>query len=238
MTIRTQDFQIANIGAPVFQAARPRPCSIFGPDFPFGVQVVQLKHSNVADPAFDAGTAKAGNNGNLGAPMRFLLAPLVDGVLAFRAAIARDGRLAAVKAFAVTVPPTCRVAARRTEARLLTTGPALLDIERRAARSTGAILAGLGPVRRKPTHTGIPAGRSVAACAGHRALLAARAPGETSAALGALVLDCFHASILPQGKRVAKLFAIACKRVDEAARQPDLLIPETRQAPVQEGFDI
>jgi len=33
-------------------------------------------------------------------------------------------------------------------------------------------------------------------------------------------------------------FAIACKRVDEAARQPDLLIPETRQAPVQEGFDL
>ncbi len=27
---------------------------------------------------------------------------------------------------------------------------------------------------------------------------------------------------------------IACRRVDEAARQPDLLIPETRQAPVQE----
>ena len=33
-------------------------------------------------------------------------------------------------------------------------------------------------------------------------------------------------------------FAIACKRVDEAARQPDLLIPETRQSPVQEGFDL
>jgi DNA modification methylase len=29
-------------------------------------------------------------------------------------------------------------------------------------------------------------------------------------------------------------FDIACKRVDEAARQPDLLIPETRQAPIQE----
>ena len=29
-------------------------------------------------------------------------------------------------------------------------------------------------------------------------------------------------------------FAIACKRVDEAARQPDLLIPETRPQPVQE----
>ena len=33
-------------------------------------------------------------------------------------------------------------------------------------------------------------------------------------------------------------FAIACKRVDEAARQPDLLIPETRPVPVQDGFDL
>ena len=34
-------------------------------------------------------------------------------------------------------------------------------------------------------------------------------------------------------------FEIACRRVDEAARQPDLLIPETRgPAPVQEGFDL
>ena len=31
-------------------------------------------------------------------------------------------------------------------------------------------------------------------------------------------------------------FDIACRRVDEAARQPDLLIPETRPAPVQESF--
>ncbi len=33
-------------------------------------------------------------------------------------------------------------------------------------------------------------------------------------------------------------FEIACRRVDEAARQPDLLIPETRQAPQQQGFDL
>lgn len=33
-------------------------------------------------------------------------------------------------------------------------------------------------------------------------------------------------------------FAIACKRVDEAARQADLLIPAPRQAPVQEGLDL
>lgn len=34
-------------------------------------------------------------------------------------------------------------------------------------------------------------------------------------------------------------FDIACKRVDEASRQPDLLIPETRaNAPKQKGFDL
>lgn len=33
-------------------------------------------------------------------------------------------------------------------------------------------------------------------------------------------------------------FDIACRRVDEAARQPDLLIPETRPQPVQQGLDI
>ena len=33
-------------------------------------------------------------------------------------------------------------------------------------------------------------------------------------------------------------FDIACRRVDEAARQPDLLIPETRPAPQQTGMDI
>ena len=31
---------------------------------------------------------------------------------------------------------------------------------------------------------------------------------------------------------------IACRRVDEAARQPDLLIPATRQAPTQEAMDL
>ena len=33
-------------------------------------------------------------------------------------------------------------------------------------------------------------------------------------------------------------FDIACRRVDEAARQPDLLIPETRAAPVQGGLEL
>ena len=33
-------------------------------------------------------------------------------------------------------------------------------------------------------------------------------------------------------------FDIACRCVDEAARQPDLLIPETRPAPQQTGMDI
>ena len=33
-------------------------------------------------------------------------------------------------------------------------------------------------------------------------------------------------------------FEKACRRVDEAARQPDLLIPETRPQPTQEAMDL
>ena len=33
-------------------------------------------------------------------------------------------------------------------------------------------------------------------------------------------------------------FNIACRRVDEAARQPDLLIPQPKPQAVQEGFDL
>ena len=33
-------------------------------------------------------------------------------------------------------------------------------------------------------------------------------------------------------------FETACRRVDEAARQPDLLIPQPKPQPVQEGFDL
>lgn len=63
---------------------------------------------------------------------------------------------------------------------------------------------------------------------------------------GDQVLDCFMGSgtTLVACQRMGRAgtgieidpeyFDIACRRVDEAARQPDLLIPETRQAPVQE----
>ena len=33
-------------------------------------------------------------------------------------------------------------------------------------------------------------------------------------------------------------FAIACKRVDEATRQPDLFVTPPPTKPVQEGFDL
>jgi hypothetical protein len=36
----------------------------------------------------------------------------------------------------------------------------------------------------------------------------------------------------------ARYFEIACRRVDEAARQPDLLIPENLQAPQQKAMQL
>ena len=46
-----------------------------------------------------------------------------------------------------------------------------------------------------------------------------------------------HAESIPETANMGKRTTlIACKRVDEAARQPDLLIPDPPPPPVQEGF--
>ena len=67
---------------------------------------------------------------------------------------------------------------------------------------------------------------------------------------GDTVLDCFMGSgtTLVACQRMGRhgtgieldeeYWRIACERVDEAARQPDLLIPETRQQPTQEAMDL
>ena len=54
--------------------------------------------------------------------------------------------------------------------------------------------------------------------------------GTTAVACQRLGRECTAIELDPD------YFEIACRRVDEAARQPDLLIPETRPAPVQESL--
>ena len=71
------------------------------------------------------------------------------------------------------------------------------------------------------------------------AILPVPVAGEGFPALGACVVNWFcHGKTITRTRLDNKHFAIACKRVDEAARQPDLLIPETRTAPVQQGLDL
>lgn len=48
----------------------------------------------------------------------------------------------------------------------------------------------------------------------------------------------FHRRTIAKICRNIKYFDIACRRVDEASRQPDLLIPQPKPQPVQEGFDL
>lgn len=48
----------------------------------------------------------------------------------------------------------------------------------------------------------------------------------------------FHSQTVSESDRVFKNFDIACRRVDEAARQPDMLIPATMPKPTQGGLDL
>lgn len=236
MTVSAQHFKVLHIGAPVFDPARPRPLTIFGPHLLVRFQMVQFQNPNVRHSAFCARAAEVSDDLGSGAPMGLLLLVLVDRVLAFGAAIAGNGRLAAAKALAAVIPSAGRVAAGGTEAGFVSASPAFLHIENRSAKFASLILAFFGAVRGKAGHSFVPSRRAVSPSAGGGTILSAGASSEGGPAFGASVMYRFHKPIIAQGNQRATSFDIACRRVDEAARQPDLLIPETRPAPVQESF--
>lgn len=76
------------------------------------------------------------------------------------------------------------------------------------------------------------------ALASPRAIGATAAPPEGFTALFAIFLNIFHVRNIPEKRREIKHFDIACKRVEEAYRQPDLFVSQPRVEPVQEGFDL
>lgn len=75
------------------------------------------------------------------------------------------------------------------------------------------------------------------ALASPRTIGAAAAPPEGFAALFAVFLNIFHVRNIPAKRRKIKYFDIACRRVEEAYRQPDLFIEQPKPA-VQEAFDV
>lgn len=83
----------------------------------------------------------------------------------------------------------------------------------------------------------IPRWSTIRSSAVMAAVFAIALAGERLSTFGAKVMDWFcHGENIARTRCNIKNFDTACRRVDEAARQPDLLIPETRPAPVQEGF--
>lgn len=233
MTVSAQHFKVMQIGAPVFDPARPRPLAIFGTHLLVRFQMVQFQNPNVRHSAPRARAAEVSYDLRPGAPVGFLLLALVDRVLAFGAAIAGNGRLAATKALAAVIPSAGRVATGGTEAGLLSASPAFLDIKNRSAKLASLVFAFFGAVRGKASHSLVPARRAVSPSAGRGAILSAGASIEGGPAFGASVMDRFHGPIIAQEKQHATNFEIACRRVEEACRQPDLFVQPPAPAPEQ-----
>ena len=82
-------------------------------------------------------------------------------------------------------------------------------------------------------HPPVPGWASVRAGAVARAVFSPRWPGERSAAFGAGVKDRFHEPNIAGISMGINDFEIACRRVEEATRQPDLFIAPP-EAPTQE----
>lgn len=85
----------------------------------------------------------------------------------------------------------------------------------------------------------VPRGASIGPCAIHAAILAPRSSGKWLGALGAGVMDRFcHAEIITIARSKINYFDIACRRVEEAYRQPDMFIQPPAPKPEQITFDM
>jgi len=93
----------------------------------------------------------------------------------------------------------------------------------------GFPLAPLGPA--------IPRRPAIRPCASRATVFSCGPASERFAALGACVMNSFHRETITRTRNAIKYFDIACKRVEEATRQPDLFV-DTPKAPEQTGFDL
>jgi len=83
----------------------------------------------------------------------------------------------------------------------------------------------------------VPRGTSIGTGASAGAILAAGASGKMDAAFCAVMVNGLHKKNIRRTRFNNKDFNIACKRVDEATRQPDLFV-EPIKKPEQQGMDL
>lgn len=86
-------------------------------------------------------------------------------------------------------------------------------------------------------HPAVPCRASIRSGAVSRAVFSPRPSGERHAAFGAGVMGCFHALNIAGTGMGINDFDIACRRVDEATRQPDLFVEMPKPAKPQSLFD-
>ena len=236
MTVGTKNFEIVEIGAPVFDAARPRPLTAFRPNLGININMVQLQNPYVISPASGACPTERRNDCRAGCPICLLLSACVQLSLARLRTIPRFGGLAAVHALPAVTPPLGGVATGRAILGVCCTSTARLDIKGRAANCTRAMLSGLLSIGGEAAKALVPPRRPVSTRTLRRAIFSARAAGECYAALGASVMNWFHSITLACENAVGNYFDIACRRVEAEARAPRFDLAPPAPTPTQESL--
>lgn len=237
MTVSTKHFEIGRVSPPVSQPSRPRPNPIFGANLGLWVNVVKFKNSNVGNAARTAFAAQSANDFRSFRPICLLLSSRIRLCLAgFRAVTAFRG-FSAAQAFAAVRPSFGGVATMRAIARPIPSSPTLLNIEGAVANFALPRFASRLPVWRETGQPLIPRRWAHFSRALLGAKLATGTAGEEFSAFGAVMVNWLHGAILAQSQWCRKYFNIACRRVEEAYRQPDLFVPPPTP-PSQEAMDL
>lgn len=229
MTVSAQNLQITSVCPPVLNPARPRPFAAARADLGGRVDVVQFKNTHVVYAACDALSAKILNYLAFDLPIGFLPPTVRRDALAFGATISVKAFCATFGATALTPSAPC-VASMRTEPRVLNACPRWLDVKRCIANLARAVFAIGLSVWRKTSKALIPSRRSRCACTSLGAKLSSGTAIELNAAFFAGVDNRLHWGILAAVRPIASYFDIACKRVEDAYRQPDMFAEAPKKA--------
>ena len=240
MTISTQQSKIPHISFPIFEASRPSILSVFRSYFLSWVNMVYIKQAEVINPAFNTLPAKFRHNIKFAFPVVFMCmcfkamsTPIR--LLAVQTTEARKTGYSASLAFTTLIPARLHIAISTTKNRLISPRSRLLDIKRFTALFANNILSFFFSVSCYTFKPFIPRGFFNRVRAQARTVFSSLAPIKGNLAFKACVVNLFHSASIYYVLCLCKYFDIACKRIEEAYKSPDMFI-EAAKKPTQEAL--
>ena len=238
MAIRTQKPQVAFVGIPVLEPIVPG-IPGFRLNLRGRIDMVDVECSDVVKATHNALAAQFRDERNFALPV---LGVLVDrcavfipiGFLTRRRAITNFAWFSALLTGVISRPTVRKIASLTAKFPRSFFQPVAMHRCLGSAMSAEDRNARAWPAGRS-RFSCIPGWASIGVMTGARAILSIAFASERFAALGARMMNSFHAQTIAYTTSVRNNFDIACRRIEQAYRQRDLFVAPPKAAPAVTG---